>query len=61
MEIISLLNNCFQSKEREAKDLEREIKKYECRLDIAEKEKIICKQQLELMQNANLGIPTSSS
>jgi len=25
------------------KDLEREIKKYECRLEIAEKEKTLCK------------------
>lgn len=50
MEIISLINNYIQSREREVKDLEREIKKYECRLDIVEKEKSICKQQLELIQ-----------
>lgn len=43
MEIISLLTNVISSKDREVKDLEREIKKYECRLDIVEKEKILCK------------------
>lgn len=43
MEIISLLSNVISSKDREVKDLEREIKKYECRLDIVEKEKILCK------------------
>jgi len=43
MEIISMVNTCFQTKERDMKDLEREIKKYECRLEIAEKEKTLCK------------------
>ena len=52
MEIISLINNYIQSREREVKDLEREIKKYECRLDIVEKEKSLCKQQLELIQQS---------
>ena len=53
MEIISLINNCFQARERETRDLEREIKRYECRLDIAEKEKNLCKQQLELVHSSN--------
>jgi hypothetical protein len=36
-------------------NLEREIKRYEGRLEIAEKERVLCKQQLELLQNSNLG------
>lgn len=44
MEIISMLSNLISVKERETKDLERELKKYECRLDIVEKEKTLCKQ-----------------
>lgn len=43
MEIISMLSNHVSTKERELKDLEREIKKYECRIEILEKEKVICK------------------
>ena len=52
MEVISLFNNVIQNKDRELKDIVREKKKVECRLDIIEKEKNLCKQQLELIQNA---------
>jgi hypothetical protein len=55
MEIISLITNYISSKEREFKDLERELKKYECRLDIVEKEKSLCKQQLENIQQQQPG------
>lgn len=43
MEIISQLNNIITLKDREVKDIEREKKKVECRLDIIEKEKVLCK------------------
>ena len=51
MEIISMLSNLIQSKEREIKELEREIKQYDCKMNILEKEKIMYKQQLEMMSN----------
>lgn len=43
MEIISLFNNVIQNKEREMKEMVREKKKMEYRLDIVEKEKNLCK------------------
>lgn len=43
MEIISLFNNVIQNKERELKEMVREKKKMEYRLDIVEKEKNLCK------------------
>lgn len=43
MEIISLFSNVLQAKERELKDTNREKKKIECKLDIIEKEKNLCK------------------
>lgn len=43
MEIISLFSNVIQGKERELKDLQREKKKVECKLDIVEKEKNLFK------------------
>jgi hypothetical protein len=49
MEIISLFSNVLQSKEKEIKEVHREKKKVECRLDIIEKEKNLCKQQLEII------------
>ncbi len=52
MEIISLVSNALQQKEKEVKELARERKKVECRLDIVEKEKNLCKQQLEIVQSS---------
>jgi hypothetical protein len=43
MEIISLFSNVLQSKDRDLKELAREKKKIECKLDIMEKEKNLCK------------------
>jgi hypothetical protein len=43
MEIISLFSNVLQSKDRDLKELAREKKKIECKLDIIEKEKNLCK------------------
>jgi hypothetical protein len=39
-----MFTQVFQSKERELKEFQRDKKKLECRLDILEKEKNLCKQ-----------------
>lgn len=44
MEIISQFSNVIQAKDSQIKDMQREKKKVECRLDIIEKEKNLCKQ-----------------
>ena len=44
MEIVSLFTNVIQSRERELKEVAREKKKVECKLEIVEKEKNLCKQ-----------------
>ena len=52
MEIISLFNNVIQNKDRELKDVIREKKKVDCRLDIIEKEKNLQKNlSLEELSN----------
>ena len=43
MEIISLFSSVIERKEREIKEVVREKKKIEGRLDIIEKEKNLCK------------------
>ena len=51
MEAISFLNAQAQAKDRELKELRRDRKKTEYRLDIVEKEKNLMKQQFEVLQN----------
>lgn len=53
-----MLSNLISAKEREVKELEREVKQFECKLNILEKEKIMYKQQLDMMSNNT--IPTSN-
>mmetsp|Transcript_18848 Transcript_18848/g.13672 ORF Transcript_18848/g.13672 Transcript_18848/m.13672 type:complete len:139 (+) Transcript_18848:566-982(+) len=57
MEIISLLSNAAGTKEKEFKELLREKKNVEHRLEITEKEKNLCKRQLDLLHSSS---PTSS-
>jgi hypothetical protein len=49
MEIVSAVGGALQYREREIKEVSREKNKVECRLEITEKEKNLCKQQLELL------------
>ena len=49
MEIVSILTQHLQSKEKDLKEISRENKKLESRLEISEKEKNICKQQINLL------------
>ncbi len=53
MEVVSLLSNTIHQKERDLKDISRDKKKLKSKLEIAEKEAAICKQQMDLINSNN--------
>ena len=53
MEIISLISNVIQQKEKDMQELCREKIRVECKLEVVEKEKNMCKQQLDQIQHSN--------